>query len=158
MARNVVTQVDSADFFVQHRDSTALVLNPGTTAGGTNNSADQATTLHKGVALYVAIASMTVNTATLAVNINGKNAVDGLYYPVARCSLDGLTNGSGGNFGIEIYPGMVSNDIASNVPPAFAQRQGVTPAVFQVQASLTVTTTASMTGTLSYKIGMSKLV
>lgn len=157
MARNVVTQVDSADFFVQHRDLGTAFTVQATNGGTSPVSADQLNTVQKGLILFVNVVSLTVNTATLAFNINGKN-LDGNYYQVARASLDGLTNASNGKFGIEFYPGMVSNDIASNVPPAFAQRQGVLPPVFQVQASLTVTTSAAQSGVLTYSVGMSKLL
>jgi hypothetical protein len=58
MARNVVTAVDSADFFVQARDIAAALINVVATATGTQNSPDQVNTLHKGVVLFAVITSM----------------------------------------------------------------------------------------------------
>ena len=154
MARNVVTAVDSADFFVQAKDSLTNILNVVTTATSSVVSADITNTLHKGAIFYVAIASVTVTAATLALNINGKNAVDGLYYPVCRVSVDGVSVGSQGKFTAQIYPGVTTPG------PANANAvSAVLPAVFQVQASLTISnTTATMSGTVSYSVGISKIL
>ena len=102
MARSIQTAVDSADFFVQAQDAlTAIIATQSATAGASSpQSADISNRLHRGVAFYITVASVTVNTATLAVNLLGKNAVDGLYYQVGRVSLDGIV--TTGNFAVAI--------------------------------------------------------
>lgn len=152
MARAIQTQVDSADFFVQSRDSTSPVLTVTTTT--TNNlgvSADQVNTLHKGVVLYLMITSLSV-ASTLGVSINGKEASTGAYIPVARVSLDSVPAGAG-NYAMSVYPGAVdtggtgaSGQHAVGVP---------LPAVFQVVAS---NAAGSGNATFSAKIGMSKIL
>jgi hypothetical protein len=155
MARNITTATDSLDFFVQSQDSlTSIVSVAATTSNATFTSADIKNTLHKGAAFYIFIGTLTVNSVTLGININGKNAVDGLYYPLIRTSLDGIA--ANGNLGAEIYPGLVDSNATGG---SIAHAEGVLPAVFQVVASLTVTTTASMTGTFNgFKMGMSKVL
>jgi hypothetical protein len=53
-----------------------------------------------------------------------------------------------------IYPGIGTTGLPAG---AFAAN-GILPAIFQVQASLSVVTTAGMTGTVSYRMGMSKIL
>jgi hypothetical protein len=153
----IVVLADSADFFVQAQDATAAVIATlSATAGASSpQSADISNRLHRGVAFYITVASVTVNTATLAVNILGKNLVDGNYYPVARCSLDGIV--TTGQYAMAIAEGMVAAGGGPSQGTNFSQNQGILPAVFAVQASLTVTTTSSMSGTLAYSVrGMSR--
>lgn len=159
MARNVVTQVDSADFFVQAQDAAAAVLATLTATSGTTSpqGADTTNRLHRGVAFYITVASVTVNTATLALNLLGKNLVDGGYYVVGRVSLDGIV--TTGNYGVVFYPGTPFGGGGPSAGFNFSEGPGVLTPVFAVQASLTVGTTASMTGTIAYAIrGMSRVL
>lgn len=149
MARSVQTQVDSADFFVQHQDLPSSLIATVTATNGSATSpvsADQANRVHKGLLCFVAISSVTVNTATLAVNVNAKDPISGAYVQVGRVSLDGITTTT--NAAFEFYPGLTGASRDSMVAPA----------LYQVQASLTVTTTASMTGTVAYRVSGSRLL
>jgi hypothetical protein len=152
MARAIQTQVDSADFFVQARDSATPILTVTTTT--TNNfgaSPDQVNTLHKGAVLYLMITSLSA-ASTLGVSINGKEASTGQYITVARVSLDSVPAGAA-NYAMSVYPGAVDTGAASAVGQHAA---GVPlPAVFQVVAS---NAAGSGNATFSAKIGMSKIL
>lgn len=169
MARGIQTAVDSADFFVQHtagqdtRDA-ALLANFVATAAGGVVGADQINTVHKGLMLMLAVASISVNTATLAVEVDAKRG-DGTYFPIARVSLDGITNGNANAQGVwTIYPG-ASNAPANPAVNAANPVSGVNilsglplPGKMRVTATLTITTTASMSGIISYSVGQSKIL
>lgn len=161
MARSVQTQVDSADFFVQAFDATSPIIATQTATNGTGSSpqsADITNTLHKGCVLFATIASVSVNTATLAVNFLGKNVVDGAYYFIQRVSVDGIVTPL--SFSFILNPAWSGTGATfSGAGGASAIAGGILPRVFAVQASLTVTTTASMSGTVAYAIrGMSKVL
>ena len=171
MARGIVKASDSVDFFVQALDlpltsiavTATVALNILATATGTNNSLDQVVTLHKGAWFYLTVASISVNTATLAVQINGKNPQGGAYITLARLSLDGITNGNSSSaMPIVVYSGATAptQPAASGTNP-ISGVQGFSiplPKVFQVQASLTITTTASQTGIVSYSVSQSRVL
>jgi len=171
MARSVQTATDVADFFVGSLDlplttlavTVAVALNISATAGSTNNSLDQTNTLHKGAWFFLNVASISVNTATLAVQLNGKNPQGGGYITLARLSLDGITNGNANSpMPIGVYPGFTAptQPAASGTNP-ISGVQGFSiplPKIFQVQASLTITTTASQTGIVSYSISQSRIL
>jgi hypothetical protein len=152
MARNPTCLSDSVEMYVQHQDATANIISVTATATTSLTSADQTNTFQKGAAFYVTVTSLTVNSATLGVNINGKDAVSGTYFPLARVSIDGIT-ATGRYTGI-IYPGIGTTGLPTGANAA----NGILPAVFQVQASLTLTTSAGMTGTLGVAMGMSKIL
>lgn len=159
MARGINTAVDSVDFFVQHtagqdtRDA-ASVLSILATATGTGTAADQINTIHKGAWLLLNIASISVNTATLAVNVNAKIA--GNYCNIARLSVDGITNGNvSSQQGIMVmYPGA----IAPTNPTGIVAAGVPLPGRMQVTASLTITTTASHSGVVSYSVSQSRVL
>jgi hypothetical protein len=148
MARNPHCLSDSVDLYVQHQDAVSNVIAVTATATTSLSSSDQINTVQKGAAFYVTVTSLTVNTATLGINVNGKDSVSGVYFPVGRVSVDGIV------YTAIIYPGIGTAGLPAN---AFAAN-GILPAVFQVQASLTLTTTAGMSGTLGVKMGMSKIL
>lgn len=123
--------------------ATNAVIVAQATATGSQASGDLVNTSHRGLQIYADFTGMSVNSATLGVNINAKDPVSGLYLNLTRISLDGIINGAGllgGQFG----PGL----------PVNVQL----PRVFQITATLTITTTASMTGTVNYTIGATKLL
>lgn len=165
MTRSLMTAIDRYNLYVASRDMTFDVLNAtatnstsitattsnsilniSATATGSNSSQDLTNTVHKGLLLYITVGSLTVNTATLAVNVNGKDPFTGSYMQVGRVSLDGIA--ANGTFVAQFYPGLSGNQQASTVVPP----------TYQVQASLTITTTASMSGTLTYKIGGAQIL
>jgi len=153
MARNPTCLADRLDLYVEQQDAASAVIAAVTATATTSLTSDDLNnTVHRGVALYVTIASLTVNTATIGLNINGKDATTDLYYPVARVSIDGVA-ASGSYTGI-VYPGIGTTGLPENAAAA----NGVIPAVFQVQASLTISTTAGMSGTLGMQVGMCKLL
>jgi hypothetical protein len=152
MARNPHCLSDSVDLYVQHQDAVSNVIAVTATATTSLSSSDQINTVQKGAAFYVTVTSLTVNTATLGINVNGKDSVSGVYFPVGRVSVDGIV--ATGVYTAIIYPGIGTAGLPAN---AFAAN-GILPAVFQVQASLTLTTTAGMSGTLGVKMGMSKIL
>jgi hypothetical protein len=152
----VVKAVDSVDFFVQHtagqdtRDATNLANFTATATGFV--SPDQTNTVHKGALLMLNISTLSVNSATLAVNVDGKRG-DGVYFNLARLSLDGLTT-SLGQSTILVYPGVTAPAVPGNMT-AFAIPL---PGKYRVTATLSITTTASMSGVAGYSIGQSKIL
>lgn len=152
MARNPVCLADSVEMYVQHQDSTANLISVTATAATSLTSTDQKNTLQKGAVFYITVTSLTVNSATLGINVNGKDAVSGAYFPVGRVSIDGIA--ATGLYTGVIYPGIGTTGLPANANAA----NGILPATFQVQATLTITTTASMSGTLGVKMGMSKII
>jgi hypothetical protein len=154
MARNPTCLSDSVEMYVQHQDATSNVIAATATVAASVVSADQTNTFQKGAVFYVQISSVSVNTATLAVNVNGKDAISGLYFPVARVSIDGMNVTTASAYTGIIYPGIGTTGLPANASAA----NGILPAVFQVQATLSVTTSAGMSGTVSYRVGMSKIL
>jgi len=152
MARNPHCLSDSVDLYVQHQDAVSNLIAVTATATTSLTSSDQINTVQKGAAFYVTVTSLTVNSATLGINVNGKDAVSGVYFPVGRVSIDGVA--ASGVYTAIIYPGIGTTGLPAN---AFAAN-GILPAIFQVQATLTLTTTAGMSGTLGVKMGMSKIL
>jgi hypothetical protein len=152
MARNPHCLSDSVEMYVQHQDASANVISVTATATTSLTSSDQNNTVQRGAAFYVTITSLTVNTATIGINVNGKDAVSGVYFPVGRVSIDGVA--ATGAYTAIIYPGIGT----TGLPTGAVAANGILPAVFQVQASLTLTTTAGMSGTLGVKMGMSKIL
>ena len=99
------------------------------------------------------IASVSVNTATLAVNINAIDPLTGTAFPWVKCSIDGISNTAPTQQTIQLFPGISATLAAANT----IQINNLVPVTFQVAASLTMVTTAAQTGVVSSKIGGSKL-
>jgi len=152
MARGIVTAIDSLDFFVQAQD-TNLGFAIAAASNQTNIGGTITNTQHRGAVMYVQVTSLTVNTATLALGILGINPVTGNGHLVGKVSLDGIV--TNGQYAISFYPGMVSANTSGG---SFAQGPCLLPAKFQIQASMTVSTTASMTGSLTYSVNMSRVL
>lgn len=172
MTRALNTSIDQFNLYVGNADITSAalnatatnsssitatatnaILNVSATATGTNTSQTIAATQQNGLALFLTISSISVNTATLAVNINAIDPVTGNAFPWVKCSIDGVSNTGPTQQTIQMFPGISATLAAANT----IQINNVLPANFQVAASLTLTTTASQTGSLAYKIGGSKL-
>lgn len=132
--------------------ATNSILNVVTTATGSNTSQNIPSGVQKGAAFYITIGSLTVNTATLGVNINAIDPLTGTAFPFIRASLDGLA--ANGTQTLVVYPG-INSTLAAATATLIDMPM---PANWQLVASLTIATTASMSGTLSYKIGGSKLL
>jgi hypothetical protein len=149
----VFKAVDSVDFFVQSRDITTALLNITATATSTQNSADQVNTLHKGVVLFLNVVSVAA-TATLALNVQGKDPVSGSYVTIGRVSLDAsATNATGPNM-VQVYPGI------SAVASLGGQNGGlnaVLPATWRVQASITATASQGGAG-VSFSVSQSRIL
>jgi hypothetical protein len=156
MARAVQTAIDSLNFFVESRN-VGNIINAVTTAGATGvNSADQVNTDQKGAMIFVTFSSVTVNTATLALTINAKDVSAGTYFPYIRVSVDGITNTGPGQWLGIVYMGA---DSASPFLKANTAVIGLPiPGTFQVVSSLTITTSASQTGSLTYKVDYANLM
>jgi len=168
MANAVNTAIDKFNLYVEAQDITASVLNatlpnanfPFQTivvtatnsllnVAATATSSPTSQTIYnsgnKGLQVYINITSLTVNTVTIGVNLLGKDPVTGALVQVGRVSIDGVA--ANGEQQAQFYPGIsgAGRDSVA-LPPNFA-----------VQASLTISTTASMSGTLSYTVSGSKL-
>lgn len=154
MARNVVTQVDSADFFVQAQDATAAVLNITATATGSNASADITNTMQKGAVFFVTITSLAVAT-TIGININGKDPLTLAYMPLARVSLDGANAGAPLVTAFAVYPGFTTQASLG----ASGSGQGVSAALSRIiQVVASIGQAGGVSTPFSYKIGMSKVL
>ena len=153
MARGIQTAVDSADFFVQARDVTTALINVVATATQTLNSPDQVNTLHKGVVLFLNVVSVAATT-TVGLNIQGKDPISGNYVTIGRVSLDGqATNAVGANM-IEVYPGISA---VASLGGQNGGINGVLPATWRVQASITATASQGGAG-ISFSVGQSRVL
>jgi len=155
MARSLQTAVDSTDFFVESRDITTALLNISATATGSNNSADQVNTLHKGVALFINITSIAA-TATIGINVQGKDPVSGNYVTLTRISLDAqATLAATSTSMFEVYPGLTTS-VPATVGTNGALNLAL-PKTWRVQASITAT--ASQGGAnVGYSISQSRIL
>ena len=154
MARGVNTLIDSLNLYIEHKNETSAVLTITSSATTTALSSLYSNTWHKGAVLYVHIASLTVNEATIGFNIKGYDPVNGLYYPVARVSIDSVTASSSTDYSAIIYPGIGTTGLPTNAVAV----NGILPAEFVVQAELTLTTSAGQTGSLSVNTGMCRIL
>lgn len=153
MSRNPTCLEDSLALYVENENFSSAVIAEVTGTATTSLTSDDLTnTVHRGVALYITASAVSVNTATLGVNINAKNVSTELYFPVARVSIDGIA--AAGNYTGIIYPGIGTTGLPTGANAA----NGIIPRTFQVQTSLTISTTAGMTGTLGLRVDMCKLL
>jgi hypothetical protein len=164
MARDVSTIIDSLNFFVESRDF-GNVFDIATTATGGSTSADIQNTAQVGGMFFITLASITVNSATLALNINAKDVGEGTYFPYARVSLDGLTASSSLQYVALFYVGAVSTPGASGVGIAGSINGNVVnfglplPGTFNVVSSLTIgAVTATNSQTMSYEVDYAKVM
>lgn len=154
MARAVNTAIDSLNFFVESRN-VGNISNVATTATGSFTSPDQANTQQRGGMFFITAASVTVNTATVQFSILAKDVSASVYFPYIKVSLDGLNQTTTQGI-ILLYVGAVPQ--AGIVDPSVTTIGMPLPNVFQVVTSLSITTTASMSGTVSYKVDYSKVM
>lgn len=165
MARAVQTAIDSLNFFVESR-SHGNVLTATTTATGGITSADLVNTDQRGALFFITLASITVNNATLAININAKDLANNTYFPWARVSLDGLTASSSLQYMAMLFIGAAStNSSFGNLPPPVGFNENLTtinlpvPGTFQVVSSLTIGAVTATNGqTMSYSVDYSKIM
>lgn len=172
MTRALNTSIDQYNLYVGNQDITSIVLNAtatnsstitatatnsilnvSATATGSNTSQTISTTQQNGLNLFLTISSISVNVATLAVVLNAIDPLTGTAFPCVKVSVDGVTNQGQSPQLIQIFPGISATLAATNS----VQVNNVVPSTFSITASLTMTTSASQTGVLSYKIGGSKL-
>jgi hypothetical protein len=152
MSRAVQTAIDSLNFFVESRNA-GNIISVVATATGSFTSNDQTNLAQNGGMFFVTIASVTVNTVTVQMSINAKDVQSGAYFPYIKASLDGLAPGTTQGI-LTVYPGAG----AGTFVPANGAAIGMPlPNVFQVVASLTITTTASMSGTVGYSVDYGKV-
>lgn len=154
MARDVSTPIDSLNFFIESRNVGNL-FNVTTTATGGLSSADIFNTQQVGAMFFITVASITVNTATLRLNINAKDISAGTYFPYVAVSVDGISNTASLQYVGLLYVGAVST---SNVNANVQLIPMPLPGAFQVVSSLTITTSASQTGSLSYRVDYAKVM
>lgn len=163
MGRAVQTAIDSLNFFVESR-SVGNLLNAVSTATLGLVSSDQINTAQKGAMFFITIASVTVNTVTLGIAINAKDLATNIYYPYARVSLDGLTASSSLEYTAMLYVGAASTAVGNGAAMAFNPAGNIqilpmpVPPVFQITSTLTITTTASMSGSVSYAVDYEKVM
>lgn len=154
MARAVNTIIDSLNFFVESRNVGNIILASATVSASALSS-DQNNTLQQGAMFFVAIASVSVSSATVQLSILAKDVSTSTYFPYAKASVDGLS--AGGAQGMVIfYVGAAAgtflnaNDTLVNLP---------LPGVFQVQTSMTISgTTATNSGTASLRVDYAKVM
>jgi hypothetical protein len=164
MARAVNTIIDSLNFFVESR-SYGNIFNVTTTATGGLASPDIANTQQVGAMFFITVASITVNSATLAFNILAKDVTSSTYFPYARVSLDSLTASSSLQYMALFYVGAVSTPgssgtgIAGSVNGNVANFGLPVPGVFQVVSSLTIGAVTATNGqTISYRLDYGKVM
>ena len=106
---------------------------------------------------FITFASVTVTGATLALTIQAKDVSTSTYFPYVRVSVDGVTNaGPLQNIAL-LYVGAVTQ---ATVVPSTVQTIGMPlPGVFNIVSSLTISnTTATMSGTVSYRVDYGKVM
>lgn len=138
-----VTQIDSANIFVENTDSTVLTVSGSAT--GTYTGSDFTNLQNRGARFYIAFTSIFA-TSTVRINIQNKDSMSGLYMTVATVSLDGLTTGNKVTVNSALlYPGILaaSVSVAGETPFGFPVSR-----VMRVIASITATASVSVgTGT-----------
>ena len=152
MARDVQTAIDSLNFFVESRN-VGNIINVAATATGSSNSGDQANTQQIGGMFFVTFASVTVNTASVTFSILAKDVSASVYFPYVSQTLN--VSSATTKSTILMYVGAATGTFAD---PSVTLINMPLPNVFQVTVSLSVATTASMSGTTSYKIDYSKVM
>jgi hypothetical protein len=163
MARAINTIIDSLNFFVESRN-VGNILNVVTTATGGASTGDIFNTQQVGAMFFITLASVSVNSVTLGLAILAKNVSTSTYFPYARVSLDGLTASSSLQYVAMLYIGAASTavgngSVMSLAPAGSTQILAVpVPPVFQITSSLTLTTTASMSGSTSYRVDYEKVM
>ena len=163
MSRAVQTAIDSLNFFVESR-SVGNIINAVTTATGGITSADLINTAQRGGMFFITIASISVNSATLQLSINAKDVAAGTYFPYAQVVLAALAPGSSLQYTALFYvgatstPGAVGTGIAGTVNGNVVNFGLPLPGTFNVVSSLSLTTTASQTGSLSYSVDYGKVM
>jgi hypothetical protein len=154
MSRAVQTAIDSLNFFVESRNAGNIIVGQSTAGALSPTSLDQINTDQKGAMFFATFSSVSVNTATLALNINAKDAQSGTYFPYIRASMDG-TSSIPGQWMAVVYAGAVATTVVNTNVLTIGMP---IPGTFQVVASLTITTTASQTGSLTYSVDYSKVM
>jgi len=156
MARSVNTVIDSLNFFVESRN-VGNIFNVVTTATSGATSADIINTNQVGGMFFITFASVTVTGATLALTIQAKDVSASTYFPYVRISVDGVTAGGPLQNIALLYVGAVPQ---TTVVPSTVQTIGMPlPGVFNVVSSLTISnTTATMSGTASYRVDYAKVM
>lgn len=163
MARAVQTAIDSLNFFVESRN-VGNIFNVTSTATLGAVSPDQFNTQQVGAMFFITLASVTVNSVTLGIAINAKDISASTYFPYARVSLDGLTASSSLGYVAMLYVGAVSTAIGNGAAMSLTPVGNIqilampVPPVFQITSTLTITTTASMSGSVSYRIDYEKVM
>jgi hypothetical protein len=154
MARAVQSVIDSLNFFVESRNAGNIIL-ASATVSASGTSPDLFNTAQRGAMFFVAIASVSVSSATVQIAINAKDPQSGAYFPYLKTSVDGLS-AAGAQGLILMYIG------ASAGAPFNANNQLISlplPNVFQVVTSMTISnTTATNTGTASLSVDYSKVM
>lgn len=164
MARSVNTIIDSLNFFVESRN-VGNIFNVLTTATGGATSSDISNTAQVGGMFFITFASVTVTGATLALNINAKDISASTYFPYCRVSIDGVSVAASTQYSALFYVGATSTPGATGTNIGAAMAGNIAniglplPGVFQVVSSLTISnTTATMTGTTSYRVDYAKVM
>jgi hypothetical protein len=156
MARAVQTAIDSLNFFVESRNAGNIIVGQSTAGALSPTSLDQVNTDQHGAMFFITVSSISVNTATLALNINAKDVQSGTYFPYVRVSVDSVTNTGPSQELVLMYVGAV---VQAGIVNSNVQAIGMpVPGTFQVVASLTITTTASQTGSLTYSVDYGKVM
>lgn len=166
MARSVNTVIDSVNFFVESRN-VGNIFNAVTTATGGLNSGDIQNTNQVGGMFFITLASISVNSATLNLSILAKDVSAGTYFPYVQVALSALAATSSLQYTALFYVGATSTPGSSGAQSAVfsgAVNGNVVnigmplPGTFEVVSSLTLTTTASQTGSLSYRVDYAKVM
>jgi hypothetical protein len=154
MARAVQTAIDSLNFFVESRNA-GNIITATATISAAGISPDQTNLAQHGAMFFVALASVSVSSATIQLSINAKDVVSGTYFPYLKASVDGLS-AAGSQGMLVVYPGIVgggflnANNATASVP---------LPNVFQVVTSMTISsTTATNSGTATLTVDYSKIM
>lgn len=133
---------DSVNIYVQAQDIAGLTISGISATGTTFNGSDLTNTWHKGAYFLVAMASMNA-TATVRVQIQGKDSISGLYYTITSLSIDAVSVTTTGNLAqtICIYPAIATVAAAGG---NITQAVGLPlPKTFRVQASLSFQASAT---------------
>ncbi len=153
MARSVNTIIDSLNFFVESRNVGNIITVP-TTATGSSNSGDLVNTDQLGGMFFVTFASVTVNTASVTFSILAKDVSASVYFPYVSQTLN--VSSATLKSTILLYVGAVAT--TTYVDPSVTLINMPVPNVFQATVTVSIATTASMSGTVAYKVDYSKVM
>jgi hypothetical protein len=165
MARAINTIIDSLNFFVESRN-VGNIINALTTATSGVDSGDIFNTNQQGALFFITLASVTVNSGDLSINILAKNISASTYFPWAKMLISATASAST-QYMAMMYIGasgtIVSVGLSGNMVTSLGGNMEIfnlpVPPVFKVVTSLSLGVVTATNGqTMSYRVDYEKVM